>query len=615
MEESELLTHQTAGQKDQIHSKKQQNVAEPQKPPETRKRLKRRNPAIISPEKVISKKLNCDAGMSQTPDTSKKEDEEVVQVKKLKIPEKTEEFIKTHVKKMVESNKSQEVRKTFDIQKSPEVKKTLDPKNIMEVRKILEPSKRIQHPVEKEVKVSPEVQVQQKIPSEPKKVPEPQKIVPVLQKIDPEPKKVSEPQKIDPVLQVQPKVTVKCQVQQPEPKVLPKISAEPQASTNILLEPQIQPKVPEPPSNFIEPEKSLDPNKEVTKIAPKLDSPKPLEEPIESKGPEAQTSSEIVVPKVAEINANTKLLNERLENLEKNSTDNSEPSSKEEQVKIKGTPSEDNDILELDAAVDMAGQGEGDVSVPGTESRQEPEESDKKSNKFMKNYYRQGKMGLGYQPNFVNQMRPLDPQWAAGPGQNFPPGQPGPPTFPTGPPMIRPPMNQNPSMHLMSGRMSGPPQGHGPMPVGPPRHPMGPRMQMQGPPGHMMGNFPPGPRGPGQFYNNFMVGSGPRGPNGPPNVRQRFFFPNPNQMPNMRPPIGPNQQPSKSPAISPLKQNPQMPSDSGGPPEYIPSPIIQSQGPQFHDVLPGGPGQPMGRKVLINPNFKGGVEAAKSELI
>lgn len=34
---------------------------------------------------------------------------------------------------------------------------------------------------------------------------------------------------------------------------------------------------------------------------------------------------------------------------------------------------------------------------------------------------------------------------------------------------------------------------------------------------------------------------------------------------------------------------------------YVPTPIM------------GNPGPPMPRKVLINPNFKGGVEAAKSE--
>ncbi len=432
-----------------------------QKPPETRKRLKRRNPNIISPEKVTSK----------AQEVPKKPDEDNFPVKKLKIPEKTEEFIKTQVKKTVESNK------ILEIQKSPETKMCLDPKNILEVRKILDLDKKVEK-VEKIEKVE-KVEKLEKIEAV-EKIPDPVTIP------DPEPEKL---------------VPETPKIQEPEPT------------------PQIP--VSEPPI------------------------PEPIQKP-------DSTQSE-----------NTKLLNERLENLE-NAPD---------------------DVLELEA-------GPTDVP-PGTEVRLEPDENDngKRNNKFMKNYYRQGKMGLGYQPNFGNQMRPDHPHWVGGP--NFPPGpQSGPPNFPGGPPMIRP------NMHLLQGpgRLPGPPQ----------RHPMGPRMPMQGPPMMGMGpNFPPGPRGPGPFFNNFMGR-----PNGP---RQRFFYPgpNPNHNPNQMRPQNPNPMPlapqnpaSKSPVVSPIKQNPGEPG-----PEYIPSPIGQPQGPPFMDSGPG----PVGRKVLINPNFKGGVEAAKSE--
>lgn len=72
------------------------------------------------------------------------------------------------------------------------------------------------------------------------------------------------------------------------------------------------------------------------------------------------------------------------------------------------------------------------------------------------------------------------------------------------------------------------------------------------------------------FNNNFMQS---RPPMRPPMVRQRFFY---------------------QPSISD--------SSIQGPPAYVPSPII---GP--------GPISAMPRKVLINPNFKGGVEAVKSK--
>lgn len=107
----------------------------------------------------------------------------------------------------------------------------------------------------------------------------------------------------------------------------------------------------------------------------------------------------------------------------------------------------------------------------------------------------------------------------------------------------------------------------------------GPNQILRPPGGHMRqgGSGPqrhPGPFPPNhpQFFNNnnFMQG---RPPMRPPLARQRFFYP--------------NQQPIGDPAMQ-------------GSPAYVPSPIMGNSAP----VMP--------RKVLINPNFKGGVEAAKS---
>lgn len=110
----------------------------------------------------------------------------------------------------------------------------------------------------------------------------------------------------------------------------------------------------------------------------------------------------------------------------------------------------------------------------------------------------------------------------------------------------------------------------------------GPNQILRPPGGHMRQGGPGPQRHPGSFppnhpqffnnnNNNFMQG---RPPMRQPMVRQRFFYPN-------QPPIG----------------DPSM----QGSPAYVPSPIMGNQAP----VMP--------RKVLINPNFKGGVEAAKSK--
>lgn len=119
-------------------------------------------------------------------------------------------------------------------------------------------------------------------------------------------------------------------------------------------------------------------------------------------------------------------------------------------------------------------------------------------------------------------------------------------------------------------------------------HPMGPQQmppyqRQSGPvmrmPGHMMQGGPPQrqmrpgfqpQQRPPFFNNNFMQ----RGR--PPMQRQRFFYPN----------------------SGPMGGDPSM----QGSPAYVPTPIMG-----------GNPGPAMPRKVLINPNFKGGVEAAKSE--
>lgn len=98
---------------------------------------------------------------------------------------------------------------------------------------------------------------------------------------------------------------------------------------------------------------------------------------------------------------------------------------------------------------------------------------------------------------------------------------------------------------------------------------------MQGNPGPQRQMRPGGfPLRPPFFNNNFMQS---RAPMRPPMVRQRFFYQN-------QPPIG----------------DPSM----QGHPAYIPAPLMGS----------ANPAPAMLRKVLINPNFKGGVEAAKSNL-
>lgn len=96
----------------------------------------------------------------------------------------------------------------------------------------------------------------------------------------------------------------------------------------------------------------------------------------------------------------------------------------------------------------------------------------------------------------------------------------------------------------------------------------GPMMQ-GGPPRQMRPGFPPRP-----FFNNNFMQSRP--PIRQPPIRQRFF--NPNQ-PNF--------------------------GDHQGGPGFGPSPIVG--GVNHAPALP--------RKVHINPNFKGGVEAAKSKII
>lgn len=106
---------------------------------------------------------------------------------------------------------------------------------------------------------------------------------------------------------------------------------------------------------------------------------------------------------------------------------------------------------------------------------------------------------------------------------------------------------------------------------GPLLRPPGHNNMMQGGPGPQRqmrpGGFPPRP----PFFNNNFMQS--RGPIRPPMVRQRFFYPN---------------HPQHDPSMS-------------GPTGYAPT------------LMGGGnPAPPMPRKVLINPNFKGGVEAAKS---
>lgn len=115
--------------------------------------------------------------------------------------------------------------------------------------------------------------------------------------------------------------------------------------------------------------------------------------------------------------------------------------------------------------------------------------------------------------------------------------------------------------------------------------------------------------GPGQFPNQRQ---------GPPN---RGMMMQNSQRPPMRPGSGPfppqrapffmPQRPGAPPPLRPQRfffQNSPAPVPAPVLPAYVPTPIGQ-----VPPTLPGVQ-QSMPRKVLINPNFKGGVEAAKSKL-
>lgn len=80
--------------------------------------------------------------------------------------------------------------------------------------------------------------------------------------------------------------------------------------------------------------------------------------------------------------------------------------------------------------------------------------------------------------------------------------------------------------------------------------------------------------------------------------------PNAHQMMPQRPPFGPYPQPNHhNPANMRLPMNPAMP------PHAQPiNPAVAAQ-PMPLPMISGAP-----RKVLINPNFKGGVQAAHSKL-
>lgn len=104
----------------------------------------------------------------------------------------------------------------------------------------------------------------------------------------------------------------------------------------------------------------------------------------------------------------------------------------------------------------------------------------------------------------------------------------------------------------------------------------GQRPPLRGPPGPMMGSLPGVRPGPPQMHQGgpFPQGRPPFfGPGGARPPQQRFFFQN---------------QPGRPPA-----------------PNYVPSPIQPGPAPMGAAAMP--------RKVLINPNFKGGIEAVKSK--
>lgn len=107
---------------------------------------------------------------------------------------------------------------------------------------------------------------------------------------------------------------------------------------------------------------------------------------------------------------------------------------------------------------------------------------------------------------------------------------------------------------------------------GPVMRPPGHVMMGPGPQRQMRPGFPPQGGRPPFFSNNFIQS---RPPIRTPMTRQRFFYQNP----------------------------PHMGGQMQGSPTYVPSPVI------------GSNSVPLPRKVLINPNFKGGVEAAKSKFI
>lgn len=239
------------------------------------------------------------------------------------------------------------------------------------------------------------------------------------------------------------------------------------------------------------------------------------------------------------------------------------PTVVEAQPETKDASGEDADILELD--VPGHDRDQDRLEVPGSESEASADDRKKPAKQFRAGFGGRG----GMHPRNYEQ-GPQQQQWR--------------PPFPNSGPMR--PMNCPP--HMVGVRH----------PIQ--RHPMGPRP----PPNHNMGGtFPPGTRPP--YFNSYM-NSGP--PPGPQNVRPppqqigppRFFY----QNPNMRPPA--NQPGTKS---SPIK-NPAAP-------QQIPMGADDYMGPQQIGAN-AAPGQPlaqqhMARKVLINPNFRGGVEAARSE--
>lgn len=213
-------------------------------------------------------------------------------------------------------------------------------------------------------------------------------------------------------------------------------------------------------------------------------------------------------------------------------------------------------------------------------------------------------------------------------------------------------------------QQQGPGPGPGPMPMLNNRMP-GPPQMMHRPLGGHGGGGPPGMRP--DFHPNMQGGNfgGPPFPNDgprPPMMRPPFDPPqqppyggggggppmnnpyrphqHPQRMPNDPMNMGPRQRPPfHGPPHPPYAQNSfnqnrmnGPPQQFGGPHQSMPPYQQQPQGPpimnQGSSMMPGGQGMPpngmavggmapiMPRKVLINPNFKGGgVEAATSEFI